>query len=527
MIKMLMLFLLISISWADEEVCTPETMTEITQLSSSVADIGMKSSCTKKTAMDDDGFLGIAVGCLSGGGKAITGTIEGFIELVKLLVIDAPAWLYGEAKEKITGLINGDSSPFEMVSAIASINMRSQESLWDKAKSYWETFKNFARDLKNTLMSEIRDFPCLPAREQSQMICKGVSEVFLLVVGPDKFIKGAKWGIETTKALKAFAAETKKVQALKDASVAERLHLASRSLQEANGVGENVIKLKNTNLTESILPNGEKILFYEQKMVGKDGQIHVVKREVPLDAKTQAIDSNSVIGKEILKEMVEANAGSGSLLFIDINHLGKVNYFKNGTQGGDQYLTSVAEAIRKTLGPGDIIFKNGGDELVVVLAKNNPAEIKNISQRMMNAVDKSPEVRQIFRHEVGDLATKYREIHRARSLDDIPEVTRNSLSLDEIKLATENFERFKEMKKSTIMDQMQIQSTYRGSISVGSTIVREGESLAPVLARAEQQAARVKTEYKARMGHDVSKYNVEFTPTIGPLKGPPVALDPL
>lgn len=519
MIKLLLLFILVSSAWAKEPECSPfDNFQSVSALSSSIAAVSEKSICTKKALMEDN-FLSISAGCLSGGGKAIKGTVEGFIELVKLLVVDASAWVYGESKEKILKIIEGDLNPMEMASAIASINMKSQENLWDKAQEYWESFKKFSSELKKSIVSEIKSFPCLSARKQSEIICKGVSEVFLLVLGPDKFIKGAKWGIETSKALRKFIIETKKMPGVGNMSVAGRLNRASKALSESTTQGSELLKLRNSTLREVTLPDGEKIIQYEQKIKGTDGKLHTVKREVPLDAKTKAIDSNSAIGKQILTDVIQANGGKGSLVFIDVNHLGKVNYFKKGTQGGDQYLASVAESIRKTLRPGDMVFKNGGDELVVVLGNNNPSVVKNISQRMMNEVDRNPKVREIFRKEVAGFSQKYREINKATKLSDLPEAERS-------KLARENFERFKETRKKELMKAMQEQASYKGSISVGSTLVKPNEKLDTVLTRAEQQAGRVKAEYKARMGQDISKYNIEVGTISGPRKGPPVAMDP-
>jgi GGDEF domain-containing protein len=527
MIKFLLAFFLVSSAWAKEPECSPfDNFQSVTALSSSIAAVSEKSICTKK-ALKEDNFLSIAAGCLTGGGKAIKGTVEGFIELVKLLVVDAPAWIYGEAREKILKIIEGDLNPMEMASAIASINMKSQENLWDKAQEYWESFKKFSSELKKSIVSEIKSFPCLPARKQSEIICKGVSEVFLLVLGPDKFIKGAKWGIETSKALRKFVVETKKMPGVGNMSVAARLNRASKALSESTEKGSELLKLRNSSLREVTLPDGEKILQYEQKIKGKDGKLHTVKREVPLDAKTHAIDSNSAIGKQILGDVIQANGGKGSLVFIDVNHLGKVNYYKKGTQGGDQYLASVAESIRKTLRPGDMVFKNGGDELVVVLGNNNPGVVKNISQRIMNEVDRNPKVREIFRKEVAGLSQKYRDVNKASSLSDMPAASKAGLSASELKLARENFPKFKDTKKKELMALMQEQATYKGSVSVGSTFVKSGEKIDTVLSRAEQQAARVKAEYKARMGQDISKYNIEIGSVTGPRKGPPVALDPL
>lgn len=520
MIKLLIAFILISTGFAKDDKCITQPIpANLASLSQSAANIAV-NSCHHKMQSD---IVDIAVGCLSGGGKAVTGMIKGFIEILKLLLVDAPAFIFKGARNQIERLINGEMNPIEMASTIANINMGSQSGIWDTAKKYWDAFKSFATDMKNQLLTEIKGFPCLPAKKQSEIICRGVSEVFLLVVSPTKFVQGAKWGLTTAKALKGFIAETKLLNGARNLSVAGKLNLAANALRESRLAGTELLKLRNSKLVEVELPNGEKILRYEEKVKGKDGKLHSVTREVPVDAKTHAIDANSAIGKTIMAEAVKAKASSGSLVFIDVNHLGKVNYFKGGTQGGDQYLASVAESLRKSLRPGDMVFKNGGDELVVVLGSNNPKVVKDISQRMMNEVDRNPKIKQLFKQEVMAISQQYREVNRATSVKDL-----HHLSAEDMRLAKQNFSRFQAAKKKELEAALKDQATYRGSVSVGTSIVRNTDTIETVLARAEKQAAMVKTEYKSRMGHDVSKYNVDSVMTYsGPRWSPPQALDPI
>lgn len=506
------------------EVCLPPLpgLSSTEQLTSQVTQIAEKE-CTKQV---DDNYMDMVTGCLSGGKKSAMGLIQGFIELVKLLLVDAPTWLWNEASDKIKELINGDLNPIEMSMKIARLNLTSQSGIWDTAKKYWDEFVNFSKELKNTLVAEIKGFPCLPLNRQSEIICKGVSDVFLFVFSPTKFVQGAKWGLSTAKALKNFVHETKAVQGLENANLATRLDRASQSLKGASK-SPPLLTIGTSELREQVLPDGSRVLQFTKDMVDKDGVVHRITRDVPVDAKTLAIDSNSVIGKEILNEMVKTKAGNGSLIFVDVNHLGKTNYFAGGTQAGDQYLTQVGEALRRNLRPGDMVFKNGGDELVVVLGSNNPQIIKDISQRMINSVDANPEIRHIFRGEVKSSAQKYKAINKSSSLDELPEPIVKSLSAEELNLAKADFTKFKSTKLREVQGELTDQATYRGSISIGSSIIKNNEELTSVLARAESQASKVKTEYKYRMGHDVSKYNVDPVELVGVRRwSPPVALFP-
>lgn len=265
-------------------------------------------------------------------------------------------------------------------------------------------------------------------------------------------------------------------------------------------------------------------------MKGKDGKVHEVIREVPLDAKTLAIDSNSEIGKEILGEVVKANAGKGSLVFIDVNHLGKANYFSKGTQGGDEYLAAVADSLRKTLRPGDIVYKNGGDELVVVLGANSPKAVKEITQRMMNEVDKNPTIRRMFKDEVLEYTQMYRDVRKAKSIADLPERVQKTIALDQRAAIAKNFEQFKADRLKSIAESLSEQGKYRGSISAGASLIKADESLGSALKRAEEIATQVKSEYKTRYNLlDPNKYKTEVIIDIPRPKGwgPPIALDPL
>lgn len=526
MIKFLILFiLLITNVFAKDEKCITQPMPgNMTSLAKTASDIAV-NSCHEKP---HDDIVDVAVGCLSGGGKAITGMISGFIEILKLLLVDAPVALFKGARDQIERLVNGEMNPIEMATTIANINMGSQSGIWDTAKKYWDAFKSFASDMKNQLLTEVKNFPCLPAKKQSEIICRGVSEVFLIVVSPTKFVQGFKWGVNTAKAMKAFISEANLLSGARNLSVAGKLELAANALRDSRMAGTELLKLRNAKLVEVELPNGEKILKYEEKIKGKDGKLHTVTREVPVDAKTHAIDANSAIGKTVMAEAVKAKQGTGSLVFIDVNHLGKVNYFKGGTQGGDKYLAAVAESLRKSLRPGDMVFKNGGDELVVVLGSNKPETVKAITQRMMNEVDKNPKVREIFRQEVAGVAQKYRDVNKAHSYSDLPAGMKGSLTSEETILAKKSFSKFQSTKKQEFEAALKDQATYRGSVSVGSSLLKPAENVESALARAEKQAAQVKAEYKSRLGHDVSKYNVDSVQLYtGPKWSPPQAMDPI
>lgn len=523
-IILILLLSLISFNLQASEDCLEDLIpTGSTQLTKQVTAIS-EASCSKKL---DDSFTDLITGCLNGGKKAGIGFVQGFVELVKMLLIEAPSAAWKEAKEQIDKLLAGDLNPVEMSLRIARLNLSSQSDLWKKAREYWDNFIAFSKDLKNQLVKEIKGFPCLPLYKQSEIVCQGVTNIFLFTVSPAKFVQGARWGVNTARAMKNFITETKAIQGLEKSSLATRLQQATMALKESHHAKKPLLMLKNAELHQVELPDGTIVLRYTKNVVDKKGVLQRVTQDVPVDAKTLAIDANSTIGKEILNTMVKEKAGKGGLIFVDVNHLGKTNYFAGGTQAGDQYLTSVGESLRKGLRPGDMVFKNGGDELVVVLGSNSPQVIKQISQRMVNEVDHNPQIRHIFRQEVKAAVQKYKELNKVSSADKLPASIKKTLSASETELARKNFKKFKETKLQEYKKDFTEQATYRGSISIGSSLVKPNEDLSMVLKRAEEQAARVKAEYKLRMGHDISKYNIEAIQLENIRRwAPPQALEP-
>ncbi|HLT22413.1 MAG TPA: GGDEF domain-containing protein [Bacteriovoracaceae bacterium] len=474
----------------------------------------------------DDSYLDLATGCLSGGWKAGASLVDGLVEITKLLVIEAPQWIWEETKKKIDSLRKQDLSPFELVQAIANVQVASHSDIFNAAQEYWDTFLQFANNLKETLINEIKGFPCLPKFKQSEIICQGVTNVFLTLFTPGAFINGARWTVSTSRAVIKFAKESKKIHGLENADFATRLDRVTSTLK-GGSISSEGIKVGNGVLKQLELPDGNVILQYSKQVVGNDGKSHTITREVPVDLKTKGIDANTGIGREILEGLVENQAGKGSLVFIDINHLGKVNYFAGGTQTGDKYLSSVSEALQKSLRPGDMIFKNGGDELVVVLNSNDSNVVKGISQRMIKEVDNHPQVRSLFRREVKDLSQQYKDLNKADQVDALPKSVRDRLSVNDIAEAHKDFDVFKTKQLERLKEDMMEQASYRGSISIGSALIRSEDTLSSTLTRAEAQASKVKAEYKQRLGHDIGKYNVTPEELTNIRKwSPPQALSP-
>lgn len=127
-------------------------------------------------------------------------------------------------------------------------------------------------------------------------------------------------------------------------------------------------------------------------------------------------DENAL--QAIVNSISKATQGeaTSAFLFVDLNFLGKVNYFQGGFQDGDRYIQAFGEAVQAVfsqslrIGPAtnlqnenrkvsfsqDLLFAIGGDEFIVVLRNVTPHQTKQIADRLQLAFRNNPTVKQIF-----------------------------------------------------------------------------------------------------------------------------------
>lgn len=323
---------------------------------------------------------------------------------------------------------------------------------------------------------------CLPWKIKIKYFCQFVSHVALELLACKGVAVAADKSVAAGRAVAEFMRKSNMVEEMRGLGMTARLKAAGEAL-EAQSQYKVVEKFGEAgNLRERIDPiTHAKTLHFEEIAVRDDKKISVM-RDIPRDAKTGAVDANFEYGSRLAKLTAEKSKGD-HLVFIDVNNLGKVNYFKGGTQAGDEYLTAVSNSIRKNLRADDRFFKNGGDELVIVLKTKDPAEVVSIMNRIHKSIDEDQMLQALFRQERAAVAA---DIKRAA----VPPTPEQIHALQET-------------------------AKIRPSVSIGSTKI-QGD-WAGDLARAEKQAGEIKAKYKADIGLETLKYKVDgLTPASGP-----------
>jgi len=285
---------------------------------------------------------------------------------------------------------------------------------------------------------------------------------------------------------------------------------------EAN-VGE-VFKSGGVTVKSYLNKDGELVLKYTENASFSSLKGQVTERVLAVDAKTGAIDANFTGGSKLIDAVFNSSEDGAVIIFKDLNHLGQTNYYFHGQAAGDKYLQAFGAAIKKELRPEDLMFKTGGDELLSVLPlKQNPAlespeVVKNLVQRMVDAVHDSPAAQEVFRAQSGALIREFNHVGKAKDISEIPKDIVGNLSVEQLQLASANFPKFRTEFLTAQINLLKDHLKYQPSISIGAVIVRPGGNYVEAKRLAEQQARSVKVEYKAAMGatrEELAKYKVQ------------------
>ena len=84
---------------------------------------------------------------------------------------------------------------------------------------------------------------------------------------------------------------------------------------------------------------------------------------------------------------VEAASGDTpvAVIMVDVDHFNRIND-EHGHDAGDRALRDVANAMRREVRAGDVVYRYGGEEFCVLLAKTNTTEAGQVAERIRFAV---------------------------------------------------------------------------------------------------------------------------------------------
>jgi diguanylate cyclase (GGDEF)-like protein len=109
--------------------------------------------------------------------------------------------------------------------------------------------------------------------------------------------------------------------------------------------------------------------------------------EANLDALTKLI----VRGRfdiDLERSFTEASEISpAALLFVDIDHFKKINDEHGGHAEGDRVLRGVAEMFRSAVGRRGLVYRYGGEEIVVILPGFSESEAAAVAERLRESVE--------------------------------------------------------------------------------------------------------------------------------------------
>ena len=83
--------------------------------------------------------------------------------------------------------------------------------------------------------------------------------------------------------------------------------------------------------------------------------------------------------RDRLASQLAAHAGSATVVLIDLDHFKRYND-THGHAAGDDLLVAFADALRASAGEGDILFRLGGDEFLILVVGTDSAQ--NVLDRL-------------------------------------------------------------------------------------------------------------------------------------------------
>jgi diguanylate cyclase (GGDEF)-like protein len=177
---------------------------------------------------------------------------------------------------------------------------------------------------------------------------------------------------------------------------------ASAGVAPVTGPGyeEETLKAADTALSAAKNRGRDQVLVFDDEVSGVVSArrelaaavsvLHERNRELQHLVQTDAL--TGLRNRHALDQVLPVGVGVGSgdwqqcsVAFLDIDHFGDYNHL-HGDDQGDQVLRQVAATIRAVARRSDMVFRKGGEEIVVVLPETPAEAARSAAERMREAV---------------------------------------------------------------------------------------------------------------------------------------------
>jgi two-component system cell cycle response regulator len=125
--------------------------------------------------------------------------------------------------------------------------------------------------------------------------------------------------------------------------------------------------------------------------LGRMAGVAVEQRRLAITDPLTGLSTRRFIEARLPVEVAQARRRSGSvgLFIVDVDHFKSVND-RYGHPAGDRALIEIADRLRRTARPGDILARYGGEEFALLMPGAQPDELVAVSQRLRGSVADEP-----------------------------------------------------------------------------------------------------------------------------------------
>jgi diguanylate cyclase (GGDEF)-like protein len=149
----------------------------------------------------------------------------------------------------------------------------------------------------------------------------------------------------------------------------------------ASGIGQVIARQRLRNMLEQQF----ELRRVSRYSVRQEARVEALNREL---TRTARLDPVTGIGnRRALDETLASLAGRRlAAVLLDLDHFKAYND-RNGHLGGDAALARVGDILRATIREGDLVFRYGGEEFLILLPGGDLAAAMGLAERVRVAVE--------------------------------------------------------------------------------------------------------------------------------------------